>query len=285
MITFINTLNEKMQQEIQEACMETGVLLHRAEQCFYISRRHLLELKDFIAGRGFENQVEEITFFKKLKPSVQKENIYWSEIAYIEANRPAGSRKLLKEYYLSVIEQINIYFQRNRLLYTYYKTGHSDEDMQLFLRDTDCIPLYPESDAIDMDPSFSTLNSSKIAKIMALEEVSAFINQNLDSLCGRSGVDDPPAEHPKPLVWTGTKAQFIEFVYGAHATGVFNNGKATIKDCMDFFQYHLNIRVSNYYGYFQSMRLRKKGRTPYIDYMQEKTVQRMDESDEFPRYS
>lgn len=285
MRAFIESLNEKMQQEIQEISMETSILLHRAERCFYATRNYLLELKEFVKERGFRDQAEEIAFFKNLKPSLQKENIFWGEIMYIEANRPMGSKTLLEEYYHGVTKQINTYFQRNYLLYTYYKTNHTEEDLQLFLRETDCVPLFPESETIDMDTSFSTVNSLKIAKIMAFEEVIAFINANIESLVGNAGNEEMMLnDGPKKIVWTGTKAQFIEWVYATHATGVLNNGKATIKDAMEFLQFCLNIKATHYYGYMQSMHMRKKGRTPYIHLMAENLERNMDLSDEFPRY-
>lgn len=284
MKTFVKKLSEEMLRDIQEVCMDNTDLLDRARRCFSVSKDYLQRLKDHVLERGFKDEEEEIEFFKHLKPSLQKEIIYWSEIFYIVTQRPNGNKKLMKEYYVNLIKQINDYFHRNYFLYTYYKTGHTDLDAQIFLRETHSGPIFPESEIVDLDPNFSTVNSSKIAKFIAMEEVTSFIVQNMELLNGKSYQETKSEDAPKPLIFTGSKAQFIEWVIGSHSTGVFNNGKATLKETFDYFQYCLSIKVANHYGYFQAMRIRKKVRTPFLRLMVDKTEQRMDEADEFPRY-
>lgn len=281
MKTFTTKLQEEMERELQLVAAESGELLQRAQGSFMIVKEALQKLKEYIHETGFRNKDEEIAFFKQIKPGFHKELIYWAELMYIETNKPAGNKKILKEYYAKVLEYINIYFKRNQLLYTYYKMGHTSKDELLFMRETNCVPLLPEYN-VDLDSNFCTVNSSKLAKILAFEDVYQFICVTLESLTGNVQSND---EKRSALVWTGTKAQFIEFCYALQSTGVLNNGKATVKDVFEFLMYSFNIKVSNYYSYFQSMRLRKKQRVPFIKMMEDYTIRRMDESDEFPRFS
>lgn len=283
MKTYVKKLSEDMLREVQDICLENNEIVTRARQCFLVTKQILQKLKEFLSDYQFMNDEEEILFFKELKPSLQKENIFWSEIFYIESKRPKGDKKTIEKYYLNHIWHINEFFQRNYILYTYYITDFEEENRRLFLRKSDSDSLFPEYEDIDLDNNFSTINSYKIARFMALEEVTTYLSSNLDLL--RSNVrSDTSATDLKPMVFTGTKAQFIEWVLGTHYSGVLNNGKSTIKETFAYFQNMLSIKVANHYGYFQSMRIRKKVRTPFLRLMVHKTEQRMDENDEFPRF-
>jgi RteC protein. len=67
---------------------------------------------------------------------------------------------------------------------------------------------------------------------------------------------------------------------------VYSTRETNVKEVMSYFQSCFKVdKVANYYGYFQGMRIRKKDRTPFLNGLIEHTIRRMDESDEFPRFS
>jgi hypothetical protein len=68
------------------------------------------------------------------------------------------------------------------------------------------------------------------------------------------------------------------------AAGVFNNGTASLKLIFDVLQKAFHVKATHYYSYFQSMRIRKKNRTPGLDMIRELLIRDMDDSDENPRY-
>jgi hypothetical protein len=59
------------------------------------------------------------------------------------------------------------------------------------------------------------------------------------------------------LTWTGNKVDAIETVYALHASGVFNDGKADIKDVAQEFQIAFNIDLGDYYRAFLEIKSRK----------------------------
>lgn len=280
MKTFTDTLYKEMLETLKEAFLDSSSLLCKAERSYRIAETLILKLRDFIAEYAFQDKQEEIHFFKKVKPQFQKEVIYWSEIIQIEVNRPLPGSVEDKRYPKILLQGIEQYLTRNRWLYTYYRLGSTHEDELLFLREKAYGPFLPDGN-IDADPIFSTTASSTLARILAMEEIAQWLNsQKADK--GRL----QPEEDGRKLTWTGSKAQLIELVYALESYGIFNNGKTNVKEVMEYFQLCFNVdKVSNYYGYFQTMRIRKKDRTPFLNGLVEHTIRRMDESDEFPRFS
>jgi hypothetical protein len=66
------------------------------------------KLKQFILSYRFRNEMEEITFFKEIKPKFCYRLIYYRKLYNIEMNRPAGVDKQ-KEYLNEQLNEINKY--------------------------------------------------------------------------------------------------------------------------------------------------------------------------------
>lgn len=277
---FTDTLYKEMQQSLQQAAMDTENLLRRAECSFRIAESFLVRLRDFMAAYSFSDEQEEVLFFKAVKPRFQKELFYWAEVMQVEAHQPVCGKRKIKHYLNGIQEGMAMFFCRHHFLHTYCRKGRTDKDTMLFLRHAECPDLFPEV-MPDMDRTFSTQGSTMLARLMAMEEITQWLNAKLKV----SNVSHTGKEQ-HGLTWTGSKAQLIELVYALESYGVFNNGKTNVKEVMEYLQscFHVD-RVSNFYGYFQSMRIRKKDRTPFLKGLMEHTLRRMDESDEFPRFA
>jgi len=281
LIRFTEHLYTEMQESLQQEAMDSPSTLQRADRSLKITEASLSKLRDFTGTYTFRDEAEEITFFKDIKPRFHKELFYWTELKHIELNKPIADHKEAKRYILRILASIDLFLQRNHRLYTYYKLGHSLEDGQLFLRNRKNPSLLPD-EATELDRNFSTVASTILARIMAMEEVVEWLN--IQRIAAES--PDSHTEGQPKLNWTGSKAQLIEIVYALESYGVFNNGKTNVKEVMEYFQYCFNVpKVANYYGYFQGMRIRKKDRTPFLNGLIDHTLRRMDESDEFPRFS
>lgn len=276
---FTEALYGQMMEALKQNSVESDSLLAKAERNYKVVHTTLTELQQFISDYSFEDKQEEIQFFKNVKPQFHKELFYWAEIAQIEANKPISGSKEHKHYTSMLLDAINHYLRRNRWLQTYYKLGNISQDETLFIREADYGPFLPDGH-IDADNIFSTTASSTLARILAQEEVAQWLNSS------KSDDEQEKGDQRPKLTWTGSKAQLIELVYALESYGIFNNGKTNVKEIMKYFQYCFNVdKVSNYYGYFQTMRIRKKDRTPFLNALVEHTIRRMDESDEFPRFS
>ncbi|MGE8426265.1 MAG: RteC domain-containing protein [Sphingobacterium sp.] len=176
-----------------------------------------------------------------------------------------------------------MFFLRNQQLRTYHRMGYTHDDERYFLRSSNSSASFTEYEP-DLDPGFSTVMSVRLAELLAYQDLVVYIKDSM-------GIIDDKAEKSesgrpsKTVVFTGSSAQFIEVVTGLNAAGVLNYGQTDLKTAMEWFQYFLSKKVTNYYGYFQSMRIRKKDRTPFLNTVIAMLIKRMDDSDEFPRFS
>lgn len=81
------------------------------------------------------------------------------------------------------------------------------------------------------------------------------------------------------LTWTGPKASLIESIYTLHSVEVFNRGKADIKLIASAFETLFNVSLGNCYRVIQEIRIRKSGRTNFLDQLKKKLQERIDECD------
>ncbi|MEB2777317.1 RteC domain-containing protein, partial [Algoriphagus sp. D3-2-R+10] len=167
-----------MEQSLKIVSRETSNGLQKAERCCQVINEILIRLKEFMTGYTFPDTEEEILFFKEYKPMLFKELIFYSELTYIEAKKPIGQKEQIKSFYPHVMDQIQEFFARNHQLYIYYQLGKSDQDETLFLRNSKPVSLIPDY-SFDFDPVFSTINSSKLAKIMAYESLTDHIRKTI----------------------------------------------------------------------------------------------------------
>lgn len=69
-------------------------------------------------------------------------------------------------------------------------------------------------------------------------------------------------------------------IYALHAQGAVDNGKADIKDIAAVFEHLFNVELGDYYRTFLEIRVRKTGRTKFIDSLRNSLIKRMDEADD-----
>lgn len=273
---FTEKLLEEMIAEISRVKREVQGILEQAERCYRVVYLRMEELRGFILGYQYESEQEEIRFFKKIKPKVLSELMYYAELFEVEAHLPVGSPGKQKKHYTRVLDRIALFFDRHHEFYTYHRTGKTELDEQLFLNDEIATPLFPDVYTVDTDPRFFRPASYRIARIMAYERLHCYVLGALTRL-----KTTPPAVSGDnhPLNWTGKKSDLIELVYGIQARGIVNNGNAEIRQLITGMEYLFNVQLGNFYRTFQNMRERKKDRTPFLRSLIESVEQKMDDLD------
>lgn len=92
------------------------------------------------------------------------------------------------------------------------------------------------------------------------------------------GIDAKSDEKSKHQ-WTDSKSALIELDYALHSRGAVNHGKSDVKMIISNMESLFNVEVGNFYRTFQSVRIRKKNRTIFLDRLKESLEKRMDETD------
>ncbi len=260
--TFCEQLRENLKSQIETVTLENPDIISKASKCLVIVGSAISGLKQFVYEYQFEGIEEEIGFFKEQKPVILSQYFYYDKVFSIKLSEPFNASDALRPYFHQCLNEIQEYVKEHTLFYKYCLSSSTHLDDKYFTR-TEKLLSDP-----DIDAKFSTGYDNVLAKILAYQMVKEHIITQLQKL------DDPSASS---LKWTGTKSALIELIYALQSVDAVNNGKADIKQIADSFEHLFNISLGNYYRQFQEIRLRKNGKTNFLDDMKEKLVQRLDD--------
>ena len=187
------------------------------------------ELKVFILAHTFKDEQEEIHFFKQIKPQLFSKLIYYHRICHIISSRPVGSCIVYKNHLGKELDRIQHYFESNIDFYKYYRSGHSHFDGYYFLRRRpDIFHLNFESFYFERDPDFSSCYDFTVAKILAHDMLTAYINNELirfDKDIKGGGGQEPSCPQMRHT-WTGTKTELVELIYAIYTKCSIDNGNS-----------------------------------------------------------
>lgn len=277
MTDFATQLLENLEAQLNEIGVEND-LIKAAENSIKATIIILEKLKTHFVRHEFENKVDEITFFKFVKPQFVSKLIYHNEVYNIESNRPFGGSKYLRKYFSSELSKLKCYFNENMEFYKYYRTGSVYLDKKYFVRGRYDIKLTLDSSYFQADNRFTTSHDFKVAKILANDLLQVYLEKELLKL------DNKPVPYSisekQVQKWTGSKVALIELIYALHAEGVFNNGTTDLKETAKFFEETFEIDLGQFHRTFFEIRARKSERTKFLNSLRDTLVRRMDEVDE-----
>jgi len=261
--------------------------IEKSKASFKACEKAMTELKTFLADYVFKDVAEEIYFFKELKPKFYCKLIYYVRLFEIETERPIGPARTQRKYLNKCITSIKRYTHDNSGFYKYYRSGAAYLDADYFTREKYDIMIGFDLSYFDCDQSFCTNHDYTVATLLANELLITYLDAELLKLKGEQTNLKSSVSEEFGLNWGDTKAAFIELLYGLQTLGVFYNSKtrtkADISQVARFFETVLGLDLGNYYRTFQEIRIRKKGRTAFLDKLREQLIERMDETDENPR--
>lgn len=264
--SFSDQLHDTLKAELETIARENQELIARASKSLASLRAAIIQLKDFVHRYKFKDQSEEIMFFKEIKPIFMSQYLYYDQIFSIKINEPFGSHESIAAYYHQKLDKLQEFVKEHREFYGYCLSNSSNFDDKYFVRENNLLRN------IEIDTKFSSGYDLILATILANQLVRDYLQSAVRNL-----TSEFPEPKPSILTWTGTKTGLIEIVYAFQALGVFNNGKADIKQVASSFESFFNISLGNWYRHFQEIRLRKIARTNFIDQMKKVLEDRLDE--------
>lgn len=283
---FVKELYKQLKQELDQIAIDSSDGIQLAKQAYQATETAMHRLKQMIAQYNFQNTAEEVLFFKELKPKFYSNLIYFVRLFEIHSQAPIGSLRSQKKYFNKQLTGIKRFTRDNIGFYRYVRSGATHLDELYFTRRKCDIAVGFDLSSCDCDETFCSSHDFTIANLLANERLIEYLHLELNRL-EHDERRQPVAFEEIGLSWSDTKAAIIELLYGLQTMGVFYNTKtstkADISQVARFFESALNIDLGNYYRTFQEIRIRKKGRTAFIDKLREQLIQRMDESDENPR--
>ena len=235
----------------------------------------LEELRTEIEHHQFENEQEEMVFFKQVKPLFSAALIYWSRVLVLNLHKPIGGERVIKKYWKRKLKELSRFYLAHSDLYEYIRSGNKYMDAVYFLRVNR--RFEDAAYSIDNNPRFTTAKDRLVGEMYTI----SLLEEYLLKMLAKPNTASTSAENQMPtLKWTGSRAGLVELIYALQSGGVYNNGQSGIKEIADTFQQLFKVDLGNYYHVFNEIRLRKKNRTSLLDHLREKVLQKMDDLDE-----
>lgn len=275
---FSQTLMSDLENHLKVIHSQTDEPLKYAEQAIKKLITTLEKLKTTFLKHQFENKLEEIDFFRNIKPLFAAKLIYYNDIYNIEINKPFGGKKVIRKYYYAELIKLENYFAENLEFYRYYRSGNTALDHKYFVRGKHDLKYTLDSFYFQADQRFSTSHDYKVAKILANSAIKVFLEKQVQNL------ELPPdkakdSENKNTLTWTASKVALIELIYALHTEGVFSNGNVELKEIVSTIESTFNVNLGQFNRVFLEIRSRKSERTLFLNKIKEKLLTRMEEAD------
>ncbi len=209
-----------------------------------------------------------------------REMDYYAMLLEIESRCPIGDNKAILDYYKSQIDLLSVRLKGNAFLYQYYTFNEDCDDSLFFVRNPEGCAHVILND-LDFDNHTSNVYSAKFGEMQAIEDLISYLDLEIVNQSKDKNGDSETSKESKSnrVFWKGSLAHFYELVFAlVDAQAVTGN----IKQVMTVLGHCLDVKPGNYYGYYQAMRIRKKDRTPFLNWLIKCLLKRMDEGDEYP---
>lgn len=207
MITFIEHLKCELDKKLQPILSADLNIMRKSHDASLVYADAFKQLKNFIAGYTFRDDAEEIHFFKEIKPRLYFGLIYYN----IEMNRPEGVESQ-RAYLIDEIKVINRYNSKRSDFVRYYRSGLTHLDSIYYLRGHADVALYLDSFYYERDPMFSTNCDFTVARLLANESLTEYLNKELDVLENHWLSQSLPRVR---ITWSAQKMDLYELIFAA----------------------------------------------------------------------
>lgn len=274
----MKALEESLQEEYLQKTNQLNDLKENRISCckVYIlwAEAKIAELHEKLKDYVFENEQDEINFFKKIKPFIISKLIFEKEVLRIETNKPLG-KTLMRKYFEEELKKISAYPQKDIKFYQYYRSDTKECDSIYYTRASKKDIFETECFLVSSDPRLSTCYDYKVAKIKAFEELVNYLESQIIALKNKGQIQDESQK--LKLNWTGNKIDLIELVYALHQRKVFNGGNTDIKEISTYIGKMFNIEIEeNIYRSYLDLKTRKSGHTKFLDSLSESLNQKIE---------
>ncbi|MDR0196387.1 MAG: RteC domain-containing protein [Myroides sp.] len=270
-------LSKIAQKETDLGALES-VSMSKALEMVEFLKSVLIQIKKQVLLYGFASQEQEIDFFKNTKPLILGKLIFYNKLYSIKSESPSDivSTKL---YYQEKLRELHLEYKKHLLysdLYKYYKTKSTHRDIEYFTTGQPQITHIINTYSHEIDPRFSTLYDYKLARIIAYELLSDYLNQktithnNLSSTATKNSI-----------TWSESNSALIELIYALYVTKSINHGQVKIKKLSKALGQVFQINISDIHHTFHRMKTRNYSRTMFLDKLKQSLEAYMDKDHEY----
>lgn len=270
MMNFITDLQVEADKTVRSIENTEFNMMSRALATSNVLEDIFIRLKAFISEYEFQDEGEEILFFKEIKPHMFCKLIYYRKIYNIEMNRPVCDENFCREYLKRELHNIQEYIDKRIDFYRYYRSGATHLDHIYFLRGKKYnADQYLDCFYFERDPNFSTGADFRVAKILANDMLHEYLLNEIAILAEPENGHLPVTR----LTWQNSKRDLCEQIHAWHAKKTF--GEIPLIRLAKYIQKVFNIELNdNLSRTFGEMRTRDNP-TPYLDSLTDALLKKM----------
>lgn len=158
------------------------------EENYWKAKRHWEQWKELIKKVEFENEAEEIDFFKNVKPQITSRIEYYvllsEALLFVPGNRPTDTKELVISFWAEQEKRCQRFFDKNKIIIEYYQNGDTVLDDEYFLRRNNSIDVSQLSPAPVHEESneFCTYADPLVRSYLAYKKYNAYVKNQLKLL-------------------------------------------------------------------------------------------------------
>lgn len=242
----------------------------------YIIKKHHTVKQQF-ENKPFNSISEEIYYFKHIKCHLLSLIQYHLNIQKIEFERINTNPPKIIKYYQAALKQTQKKIKPHYDYYKYYKSKLTHLDSHYFRQFTQDIHITSGEFLHDIEHRSICPMLHLFVQIEAWEMLRIYLKNKSKEL--KVIAQHETVTSKKSVKWTTSKTDLIELVYALHAAGVFNNGKAELKEVALYLQQVFQTDLGQYNRVFYDIRSRKNNKTKCLDNLREALIKRMKDTD------
>lgn len=279
MLHYFYESQQNLDARLKQIEIEESKVLKQAERSVHEILEFLKDWKEYIHGNTFENQENEIIFFKKIKPEVFSQLIYYIGIYNIESRKPTGRDAFQKKYYRNEIRKIENFCLDHQEFHKYMRNDYTYLDDKYFIRGKFELSLVADCSIFNSDPEFSTTHDCLVSKILANDLLNSYLQSQIANLEQKDHSANKNYVVLKgKYIWTDTKTALVELIYAIHSIKCVNNGSIEIKEITKFFEYLFQIDLKDIYREFLNIKSRQNP-TKFIDSLRTSLLKRIEQDE------
>lgn len=106
----IKNIAEKLEHQIRMHELDLNDRIKDIPQIILLLEQGFSELKEIVSFYKFKSEMDEIFFFKIIKPKFFSKLIYYRKVYNIEMMRPNGQDCVLKNYFINELNQLENFY-------------------------------------------------------------------------------------------------------------------------------------------------------------------------------
>jgi RteC protein len=154
----------------------------KMEECFKCCKDYWGRLKEKIKADGFENDAEEIHFFKNVKPRFTGEIEYYVQRYHALLSMRDLSSAEIKNFWNNELKRIAKFYDVEQEFFHYYNSGRVMYDELFFLRRNSDGSNLKHTRAYENDTETSTSHDWLLAKNIGYDKYEEFIREQLKKM-------------------------------------------------------------------------------------------------------